>query len=331
MFPADRGFDFPKLAACASFPGVRVPIPLVILLCVSVIGGFWWNGTRHMDFLTPPSEARLAEIRSKVEASLPPADHPVDAVSAPIPQPAPPPPPMEEPKPEIDPGDLECKPTLREYVDRAPQGAAHFIELAALLETKGEFQRALLAWERAIDSGKPDENQTAAAISAIKRLRPTLPDWNTDPAKTIAITLQAGTGKKTAKTLKPILEETARELSRASAGILKVTVQITAGRDSKKAASGPAPVALWLAGPAKKARSTEVLSFTVGPPDTLREEVRKTVFQILRGYLGRKSGQCPPPAIPDGQPALDAFNSHITRLYWHELGTMLGHPPEKSQ
>ncbi len=311
---------------------MRIPIPLVILLCASVIGGVWWNGTHQMDFLTPPSEAKLAEIRSKVESSLPPADHPNDAISVPavIPEPTPPPPPPEEPKPEIELGDLASPPTLQEYTDRAPKGAAHLVELAALLETKGQFQRALLAWERVLDIGKPDSTQTAAAISAIKRLRPTLPDWNTDPARTITITLQAGTGKKTAKTLKPILEETARELERASAGILKVSAVVTAGRDSKKAASGPAPVALWLAGPGKKSRSTEVLSFTVGPPDTLREEVRKTVFQVLRGYLGHKSGQSPPPAAPDGSPVLDALNSHITRLYWHELGTMLGHPPEKS-
>ena len=146
----------------------------------------------------------------------------------------------------------------------------------------------------------------------------------------VARTLQAGTGKKTAKILTPVLEETARELERASAGILKVTSKLTAGRDTKKTAAAPAPVAVWIAGSAKTARSTEVMSFTVGKPESLRDEVGKTVFQVLRGYVGHKSGQCIPPAAPDGTPVADALNSHITRLYWRELGTMLNHPPEKS-
>jgi hypothetical protein len=237
---------------------------------------------------------------------------------------------VEKPKPVIELGDLSRPPTLQEYAELAPMGTAHLIEVATLLEAKSEFQRALLAWERVLDTGKPDDVQTAAAISAIKRLRPTLPDWNTNPAKTIAITLHAGTGKKTARILAPILAETARELERASSGILKITSKVTAGRDSKKAAAGPAPVALWLAGPTKTSRSTDVLSFTVGSPETLREEVRKTVFQILRGFPGHKPGQNPPPTVTDGTPALDALNNHITRLGWQDLGTMLNHPPEKS-
>ena len=146
-----------------------------------------------------------------------------------------------------------------------------------LLETEGEFQRALLAWERVIDSAKPDETQTISATSAIKRLRPAIPAWNTDPASAIAITLQAGTGKKTAKLLTPVLEQAARDIEQASAGILKVKAAITAGKE-RKADTGPAPVALWLAGPAKDSRSTEVLSFTVGTPESLTEEINKTVF-----------------------------------------------------
>lgn len=310
---------------------MRIPIPVVLLLCLLVVGGVWWNGTRHADFLTPPSAEKLAMVRAKVEATLPRADHPVIETPKPEEPPPPPPPPPEPPKPAIDLGDLNSPPALQQYGDQATKGAAHLIELAGLLEKAGAFQRALLAWERVVDSGKPDEKQSAAAIAAIKRLRPTLPDWNTDPKQAISITLQAGTGKKTAKTLTPILKEIAVELEHASSGILKITPVVTAGRDSKKAASKPAPVAIWLAGPGKKARSTEVMAFTAGAPETLREEVRKTVFQILRGYLGHKTGQVPPPAMADGQAALDALNSHITRFYWQDLGTLLNHPPEKTE
>lgn len=311
---------------------MRVPIPLVVFLSLAVVVGVWWYGSRNADFLTPPSAAKLAEIRASVESSLPPADHPAETVPAPpeITEPAPPPP-AEEVKPSIDLGDLNAPPSLQEYSDHAPKGAAHLIELAVLLEAEGEFQRALLAWERVLDAGKPEEGQAAAAITAIKRLRPTLPDWNTEPAKAIAITLHAGAGKKTARIITPVLEETARDLEHASAGILKITAKVTAGRDQKRAAD-PAPVALWLTGPNKESRSTEVLSFTVASPETLREQIHKTVFSILRGYLGHATtAQTPPPALGDGTPALDALNSHITRRHWQELGTALNHPPEKTE
>jgi len=311
---------------------VRIPIPVVLLLCLAVIGGVWWYGTRKLDFMTPPSEQKLALVRAKVEATLPRADHKSEEIPKPEPPPPPPPPPpVEEPKPVIELGDLTVPPVLQQYSESAPKGAAHLTELAQALEKANAPQRALLAWERVIDSGKPDAQQTLAAISAIKRLRPTVPDWNTDAKKTIAITLQAGTGKKSAKALTPILKEIAKELEHASAGILKVTPVVTAGRDSKKPASAPAPVALWLTGSVKKPRSTEVMSFTMGKTEALREDVRKTVFQILQGFLGHKAGQLPPPAMADGEPALDALNSHITRLYWQELGTTLNLPPEKHE
>jgi hypothetical protein len=245
-----------------------------------------------------------------------------------IEEPPPPPPPPEEPKLVIEPGDLSSPPALHEYLEHANKGAGYFAELATLLETMGESQRALLAWERVLDSGKPDESQTKAAISAIKRLRPTVANWKTDPKKAIAITLQAGTGRKTAKKLTPILEETAREIERASAGILKVTAKVTAGKDAR-GASSPAPVAVWLAGPTKNSRSTEVLSFTVGAPEKLSDEVRQTVFQILTGVLGNKAGQCPPPAVFEGEAPADVLGTHITRLYWQELGTLLNQPAEK--
>lgn len=310
--------------------GVRVPIPLVILLSILVVGGVWWYGSRDKDFLTPPSEQELALIRERVEASAPKTP-PVEIPPPPVvetPPPPPPPPPQEPPKPVIEFGDLGSPPTLQEYSGHADKGAAYLVELATLLETKGESQRALLAWERVLDCGKPDESQIQAAISAIQRLRPTVPDWNPDPKKALAITLQAGTGRKTAKLLAPVLEQTAREIERASAGILKVTAKVTAGKDTR-GASSPAPVAVWLAGPAKNARSTEVLSFTVGTPDQLGDDVRLTVFQILRGFLGRKANQCPPPAALEGEPPAEVLATHITRSSWHELGTLLNQTVEK--
>jgi hypothetical protein len=300
---------------------------VVILLVLAVVGGVWLANTRHMDFLTPPSQARLEEIRIKVESSLPRADQVDDAISEPVivKAPEPPPLPVEEPKPAIDLGDLNAPLTLQHYGDRSANGSADLIELATALEEASEPRRALLAWERVVDLTRPDEAQAAAAISSIKRLRSTLPDWNPKPETAIAITLQASTGKKLAKTLPPVLEAVARDLEKASSGIVRIKPVVTVGKTSNSGKS-PAPVALWLAGPDKKASATEVVSFTVDSPEKLRPEVLKTVFQLIQSHLDRATAYTPPSPLADAEDPLVALNSRVTRLSWSEFATALNQP-----
>jgi hypothetical protein len=306
---------------------VRVPIFMVIPLCLLVIAGMWWQGTRKLDFMTPPPESRLVQVKQKVLESFPAPKEPAAAPA--------PPPPLQEPqeprieaKPEIDLGQLGQTPALNEYMDRSELGAAHFMELAAQLEEKGEFQRALLAWERTLDVGKPDVAQANSAVSAIKRLRPTLPDWNTDAGRTQTITLQAGTGRSTAKVLGPLLEAAAAELTKASSGLLKVSTKLTPGKEPKPTKE-LTPIAVWLSGPEKDTRSTEVMSFKAASKDTLPDELRRTIFQVLRGYLTRGGTQQPPPALAENSAPVDGFNAHITRQQWLMLGTVLNLPVPK--
>lgn len=280
-----------------------------------------------MDFMTPPTEARLEFVRVRTESSFPRADQTDDAISVPVVEtPEPPPAPPEPPKPMVDFGNLSEPPVLALYAERSAQGAGALIELAQALEEKGEFQRALLAWERVVDLGKGDEGQTATALSSIKRLRPTLPDWNPKPETAIEIRLLAGTGKTKAKTLAPILEEVAKDLTRASAGILKVTPVVTAGKDMP--GKTPSPIALSLAGKEKKTGTTETLSFTNEKPEALKEEVLRTAFQLVRAYLAKGTSYTPPAELAGGDPPLEALNFRVTRLCWSEFATSLNLKPE---
>ena len=306
---------------------MRVPIPVVIFLVLAVAGGTWWGNTRQMDFVTPPSEAKLAETRVKIESSLPRTDQVDDAIS--VPATAPPPPPVEPPKAVVELGDLTNPPSLQDYRVRSKEGSAHLIELATLLEEKKEFQRALLTWERVIDLTHPDEGQAATAISAIKRLRPTLPDWNAKPETAITLSLRAGTAKNGAKTLTSTLEGVARDLERASSGIVKIKTTVTAGKISS-ITQGPAPVAIWLAGPEKKSVSTEVRSFTTDSPDTLRDDILKTVFLLIQSHLGRATAYTPPAGLAAGESPQDALSFRVTRLCWSEFATTLNQPPKKT-
>ncbi len=303
---------------------VRIPFPLVLFLCLAVIVGVWCFGTWNADFVSPPPESKLTEIRLKIESSLPSTKLP--KVVVPIPkEPVKPTPPAEPPKPVIELGDLGHLPVLQEYGDAAVHGAPYLIELARQLEMKGELQRSLLAWERVIDLGKADDAQIRTAVASIKRLRPAIPDWKPKTGP-ICITLHAETTKKNAKTLKLILEETARDIEHASAGILRVTAEVTVGHDQRDAKQPPS-VAVRITGSNKKPRSTEVMTVAMQSADTLRQDIQKVVFNLVRSYLGHGPSQTPPSEMTNGESALDALTYRITRLFWADLGTLLNHPP----
>ncbi|MBC8126003.1 MAG: hypothetical protein H8M99_02495 [Gloeobacteraceae cyanobacterium ES-bin-144] len=310
---------------------MRIPIPIAMLLSLAVVAGAWWYGSRDADFLTPPTDARLTEIKAKAQAAIPHSDSLETSTQAPPEAPKPAEPEVAAVvKPTLELGDLNRPPSLQEYADLAPKGTAYLIELSALLENEGQFQRALLAWERILELSKNDESQTKTAISAIKRLRPTLPDWNTDPAKKIPIILHAGTAKKNAKILAPILDQAAHSLESASSGILKITTNINVGKDVRNA-KGPTPVAIWLTGPMKNPVSTEVLSFTSDSKDTLHDSLLHTVFSLIRTQLSRNKSSTIPPPPGEKEPPLDALGSHISRANWQDFGNTLNQPEKKAQ
>lgn len=312
-----------------SICAVRVPLPVVIPFAIALVAVVWWRGTVGMDFLTPPGEQELVAIRQRVEASMPQPDRPPDAISVPSgPSPAPAPRPVEAvPKPVIEPADLESVPGLAAYAELAPKGAAYLVELAALLETRGEVERALLVWERVLDAVAATPEETARAVSATRRLRPTLPAWNIDLEGAIRVVLHAGTAGNQAEALEPIMREVARIVTHASSGILEVTHKVTASqRDA--AADAPPPVAIRLAGEGGAAPSTEVLSFRPGDPDALVDQFAGRVFQLVSNYLERAGEFAPPPPLASGESAAEALEFRISRLVWKEFGLALNPQPE---
>ncbi len=305
---------------------MRVPWFVVIPAALLVVAVVWWRGTAGMDFLTPPSGEELTAIRQRVEASMPQPDRPRDAISvpgAPLASPAPVRRPVEAPpKPVIDPADLESPLVLPAYAGLGQKGAAYLAALAAALETAGEFQRALLAWERVLDTTEATPEELAAAASATRRLRPGLPRWNDDPEAVIPVVLHAGTASSQAAELEPAMLEVARMLADASSGILQLSHKVTAGQRNAEAAA-PAPVAIRLAGAGDAAPSTEVLSFRVGEPDALVEQLAGSVFQLVRNYLERSGKFTTPPPLAAGESAAEAMEFRISRWVWYDLGHAL--------
>ena len=307
---------------------MRIPFLIAIPTCLLTIFLIWWVGTSDMDFLTPPSEARLQEIRSEALAALPVSTMQDDAISIRVPLPEPDPT-LPEPAEIIVPielGDLTSPPVLDTYSDRAPDGSAELIALAIALENQGTFQRALLAYERVLDLAQSNPEQIQTATSAIQKLKPTLPLWNTDPDTTLPITIHIGTGEKFSKILPGILEQISSDLGIASSGLLTFSHKLNIGR-SIQTEDAPTPVALWITGGAKDSPSTDVLSFTTDNPDELRNDLLKTIFNLIRTHLSKSTAYSPAPeVIAEPLPALE---TNITRLLWHEFGTLLNPTAEE--
>jgi len=284
-----------------------------------------WIGMRDADFLTPPDEATLDAIRTRTESALPRLATRDDAIS-----------------PQgtgarvvadaqaVQLGNLTAPPKLDEYADRAARGAAHLIETATRLEDDGHSHRALLAWERVIDSAAPDSAELESAVAAVARLRPGLAPWNRDAAAALSVVLQAGTGKRSAETLEPVLKQTASDLERATSGILKLTTVVNTGADIDLV-DGPVPVAIWLSGPAGAGQSSDVMSFTISTPDSIEYDLQRTLYQLIQNHFRRSENVRPPTPLPDEGDPRDALADRITRLHWHALGVFLNSAAENSE
>lgn len=301
---------------------MRIPLLIAIPVCIFTVAAIWWASTRKMDFLSPPSKARLEQIRKDTLSALPISKMEEAAISIEIPLPEtdptlPAPVEIEEP---LDLGDITSPPMLDTYSERAPEGAAKLLVFASELENAGAFQRALLANERVLDLAQSTPEEIQSAISALQRIRPSLSLWNAAAEKALPVTIHVGTGQKFAKILPEILESITRDLSLASSGLIKFSYKLNIGK-SIQANDAPTPVALWITGPEKDSPSTDVLSFTTEDADTLKQDQLKTVFNLVRSHLSKSTAYNPPPeALEDPVPAL---NSHITRLLWQEFADLL--------
>lgn len=307
---------------------MRIPPLAAIPLCLLTIVLIWWLGTRDIDFLTPPAEAKLSQIRAEALAALPVSHMEDDAISMKVPPPEDDPniPDSTVPLDPADLGDIKSPPTLDAYSERAPEGTVKLLALATALEQAAAFQRALHAYERCLDLAESDPEQIQSAVSAIRRLKPTLPDWNPDPETSTQAIIHIGTGVKFAENLPELLAEVTRDLNSASSGIVNFSYEIHAGR-SIQTTNAPTPVALWITGSSDDGPSTDVFSFTSDDKETLSNDLLKTTFNLVRSHLSKTTSyNAAPEALDD---PLAALESHITRLLWNEFGKSLN-PTEES-
>ncbi|MCW1924878.1 hypothetical protein OKA05_20110 [Luteolibacter arcticus] len=330
----------------------RVPLLAVIPLAIGVIALPWWAWTKDMDFLTPPSDFQLRRIRADTAAALskPRRDKAPNSredlqreVQSPI-----------KPPPEIDPGDPHAPAAIDAYREEAAgKGANALIDLAVHLEEQSGNARALLAWERVLDSSKPDDSQRAAALAGIQRLRPAVAPWSVDPlAKPLVLEAAINTPVPH-PSLEGLLEEAARITANSSAGLVKFVPRVDLPdppqppkkvkpkpKPKPKAKGKPQvpepppappppppvrpPLSLQILADGESSTSTGVIELAL-PEDAseLRREILRGVYRLVASQIAATTELTPPDGLSETDEPVPALSARITRLSWSEFGKSL--------
>lgn len=308
---------------------MRVPIPIVVTLSISVALTVWFVATRKMNFAQEPTPAEYVQILEQWE-QIKPHIRPVNSAESRSAE-------AQSDKisqlvthhlkktaehfPKVEP---KIPPTLAEHGVLQKKGSAYMCRYAAHLESAGHTQHALLAWERVIDTTNPDENQRHRAITSIKRLKYSLPPLSTIPEVNRPMTLHVGASINDANALQAALEIVAKSIEKASGRLIRTTTHLSLAKNHHHQAK-PLPMALWLSRPTSSGESdrleTTPVSFTADPNDeqALTRELYTSIYEIIRKNLALETGFSKLPERPVNIHADELVQFHITRLMWREF------------
>jgi hypothetical protein len=308
---------------------VRIHWVIVLFTVVGTILLTWHFRTRHLDFMTPQGVTLGPEDDSSDLAlgpiSLQPKIEENPEVTEVLGNPEEPEEPIVAEISDRELGDLESSPGLNSYHQFAKDNTTErLFELSSTLRTRGQFQRALMAFERVIDTSKTDSASLIEAAKGIKTLAPTLPSWNVDPNSELSLMLHLGTAQEAGDELKSALLEVATLIRTSSSEQLEIIPKIT--NAGKRDAPEDSPVTLWFDTTENESVSTPVMSFKASEDaERAINEVSAAVFHSVRSQL-EKSGY--PPAPPLEVAGKDLLNFYITRLMWRDFALSLSKKPD---
>lgn len=290
----------------------------------------WWYGTRHFDFMTPPDDEEIEQIRLRTRESVPgrarlfSTSRTKEEVREPVV-----PEPIRKP-PAIDPGDPTTPAPLTAYSEHAGKDAADFIELAIWLEDQGYGSRALLAWERVIDLCQPDEEQLATALAGVSRQRPGNPLWNVDPLTATPLVLQVIVPADAATDeFRATVESVAEELGEISAGQLRFESKIGAPPKGDRSRG----LSLRITGDPDGNLATGTFQLEAVPETSegLAYHLFSGVFKLVAAQIAATTDFTPPPPPSERADPREALIQRVTRRIWSEFGASLVIPEESTE
>lgn len=306
---------------------MRIHWAFVVLAVIGTILLTWYLRTKDMDFLTPsgaeitkseeapdfvdPSVALQPEIKDQPningEIGLPEAP---DSIN----------PPAIKEITDAELGDLGSSPGLTAYRDFArSEPADRLFELSSTLRARGEFQRALLAFERVIDTSDTDPKSRTEAAQGIAALLKNLPSWNVDPENEVVLNLHLGTARKPTDSLKKSLLEVAIVIRDASGDQLDIIPTINSSDNPE--APEDSPIALWLSTPGDEPASSAVITLRLSKDENDHlSEISLAVFKAIRSHLTQQGYPPVPETLEEKQ---DYLSRQVTRLMWRDFARSL--------
>lgn len=288
---------------------LKFAIPLLIILPLMI----WFWGTRKYDFMTPrviPESELRPDFASPVNGDLANSLQPNEQ-EAPPPKPA--------PIPDLDPGDFQVSPSLAEYRAYAEDGTPALLKLAQGLQNGGHIQRAVLAYERIIDSTPPISLEREPAEQALASLKVSLPRWNVDPEASIPLTLNLLSARNE-ESLQPSLAALSELVTTSSGGLCQpVFVLKSAPQPSIEL---PAlPIAFWLTvdGEDPEVPSLPVVTLAPASDAELDRDLNLALYRLLARRVQENRNLTPIPVLQEWEDPEVALVSKITRLSWQRL------------
>jgi hypothetical protein len=237
-------------------------------------------------------------------------------------------------------------PALDSFTHLGAKGARHMIDLSRIAEKSGDRRRALLGWERVIDSCRHDSKHLAAALEAVKRLRELVPPWSASN-RPVPLVIQLSGPEARGERLAEALAQLEKDLVTASHGVLapvgKLTLikpappkpapRTTKGktRSTRTVRQPVPPVTLAFSGPGDDPRMTTKFTLTVSSTATstaVYEELLRQTLKLVTTTLNQNKERRAISSPEKKETTLDALSFRVTRLRWYELATSLNRPKD---
>ena len=317
---------------------MRIPWYIVTVLALSVIGLCAWLAIRDADFTNPPSADKVEKAVSDWQVSYPELPEKpkltqrkvvnIPNTSTPV---------AKAPKaPKIPTGNLGLSPALSHFTEHNSFEAASFIQLAKQLAKNPGFKNfSTLAWERAIDTGKPNTTEQQEAEQVLQRLKQNQTTWWADHSESLAIDLHIAIPIDRISDKEALSAQILDTIREASSHLITPNIVWRLDDEAQQ---------LWLKPPTqsgnispKTAIQIPVSIKPVEPghasstlhPRFTEDAIYSAIYQSIASTL--RFSASPEPPQPSTLSPKEALHTGITRLHWQAFAFMLHNIPHMTQ
>lgn len=221
--------------------------------------------------------------------------------------------------PQIEFGSIGTSPGLDEYLADSQQGAQALLDLAIRLQNAGHIQRAVLAYERILDSTPAGGSPRLEAEETLANLKISLPIWNADSESAIPLEINLSTARAP-ETLQPALTALTELITIGSGNLCQPKFQIIPS--SPPTQNLPSyPIAIWLTVPGEEPDKPSLAVITIAPQsdEEVTQKLTRGIFTLLKRRIESIGNLSTPLPLSEGEDAESALVNRITRLAWKQI------------